>query len=364
LYNILKTSPQILVTGGAGYLGSILVPLLIDRGFRVHVIDRFYFGNNLAPELLNHPALRITDEDIFFHENWPDLFKDTHAVVHLASISNDPSCDLDPNLSIQTNFLATMSLARRAQAEGVKHFVFMSSCSVYGASGQRFLDERSATGPVTLYALTKLQSERELLRLSAHNFAVTVLRSATLFGASPRMRFDLAVNAMTKRALQGQNIIINGNGAQYRPFLHVKDAAESIAAVLLKDRDDVAGEVFNIGNERLNYSIAELAQIVGAQFPEVKIEHREDNHDLRSYRVRYRRFQNRCGFAPARTIEEGIKEIADAYRNGQLPDMDAEQFYNVSVMKKACADPLMRYSLASAPRWASKEPLLQSKNNK
>lgn len=352
---------KILVTGGAGYLGSNLVPMLLDQGYQVHVLDRCYFGSDSLKKYLNHPSLHLTNEDILYHENIPHLFKDIDAVMHLASISNDPSCDLDPNLTIQTNFLATMSLARRAQAEGVKHFIFMSSCSVYGASGNRYLDEKSTVGPVTLYALTKLQCERELVRMVSKKFTVTILRMATLFGGSERMRFDLAINAMTKRALQGKNIIVNGDGKQYRPFIHVKDAARALIEVLKNKKLSDKRQVYNVGSEKLNYSIADLAKEVQQQFPSIQLEHIADNNDIRSYRVRFKRFQKQFGFSLLYSAVDGIREIRETYHSGVWPNMDDDKFYNVLVMKKSVQGPILSHSLASAPRWNSKQPLLRSK---
>ena len=356
-----SSQPQILVTGGAGYLGSVLVPMLLEAGYGVRVIDRLYFGHSSLYAVQNHPSLKITEEDILYQENIPDLFKNVHAVVHLASISNDPSCDLDPNLTIQTNFLATMALARRAQSEGVKRFVFMSSCSVYGASGSQMLDENSRTGPVTLYALSKLQAERELLRLLNPRFSITILRLSTLFGLSPRMRFDLAVNTMVKRALQNQNILVNGEGRQYRPFVHVKDAAAAIKLVLGENTKKVHGKIFNVGAENLNYTIKELAEDIKKHFPKTIVERVPFNNDIRSYRVRFNRFHQQCGYVPSMSVEDGIKEIKQAYQQGLWANMDDERFYNVLVMKKESKGPFITQSLASSPLWISKEALIQSK---
>lgn len=353
IYKKSSSAPQIVVTGGAGYLGSILVPMLIDLGYRVQVIDRFYFGRAHFMHLEEHPSLKIIDLDIFHHENIPDIFKDVQTVIHLASISNDPSGDLDPNLTIQTNFLATMSLARRAKAEGVKQFIFASSCSVYGASGEAFLDEQSPVGPVTLYALSKLQCETELLPMADHRFAVTLLRFSTLFGYSPRMRFDLAVNVMAKRALQGKSLLLHGDGLQYRPFIHVKDAARAILQVMKSDPALTNRQIFNVGNEKLNFMIKDLVEKVHARFPAVQIEPVPFNKDSRSYRVRFYKFEKMCDFQPNYLIEDALQEIEKSYKEGPLQNMDNENYYNVEVMKKLLKEPVMTYSLASTPRWST-----------
>ena len=346
---------KVLVTGGAGYLGSILVPMLLEKGHQVNVLDRFYFGHSSLSDVKNHPNLQITDLDMFYHENSPDLFKDVQKVIHLASISNDPSGDLDPNLTIQTNFLATMSLARRAKTERVDQFIFISSCSVYGASEERILDEQSPVGPVTLYALSKLQCENELLPLADKNFSVTALRFATLFGYSPRMRFDLAVNVMTKRALQDKSILINGDGKQYRPFLHVKDAAHSIFYIMDADSSLVNKEIFNVGNEKLNFMIKDLVEEIAKYFPEVKIEQILFNKDRRSYRPSFNKLEKICHFNTSYNIKDAVEEINEAYKKGYLPDMDDKKYYNVEVLKNILKEPVMTYSLASTPIWENKK---------
>lgn len=351
--NIKNTNEEnrVLVTGGAGYLGSVLVPMLLEEGYFVHVLDRFYFGCSSLLNVESHPRLKLTNVDIFHHENIPCLFDGVKAVIHLASISNDPSGDLDPNLTIQTNFLATMSLARRAKSEKVKQFIFASSCSVYGASGDTFLDEESPVGPVTLYALSKLQCENELFPMADENFIVSILRFATHFGYSARMRFDLAVNVMTKRALQGKSIIINGDGKQYRPFLHVKDAARAIMHVIKTDSAKTNKHIFNVGDEKLNFTIRDLALRIQTYFPKVRLEWIDFNQDTRSYRVKFDRFCDACQFKTIYTIEDGLREIKEAYENDILRDMDNGNYYNLEVMKKVICGPTITYSLASSPRW-------------
>lgn len=344
---------KVVVTGGAGYLGSVLVPMLLQDGCNVTVLDRFYFGKQPLSKVATNPHLKTVEIDIAHHENIPQLLKGMDTVIHLAGISNDPSGDLDPNLTIQTNFLATMSLARRAKAEGVNKFIFISSCSVYGASGDTMLDEQSAVGPVTLYALSKLQCENELLALADSKFSVTILRFATLFGYSPRMRFDLAINVMTKRALQGKSILMNGDGAQYRPFLHVKDAAHSIITVLKEDTSIVNKQIFNVGNSELNFTIKNLVPLIQSFFPSIPIEKVDKNNDNRSYRVSFKKFERICNFKATYDVEKGVREIEAAHKAGELKNMDDEVYYNMEVMKKAIKEPLITYSLASTPRWVS-----------
>lgn len=340
---------HVVVTGGAGYLGSVLVPTLLDRGYDVSVIDRFIFGEQSLAAVATHPRLHLYKSDITHLEELPSILRESDSVVHLASVSNDPTCDLDPNLSIQTNYLATTALARRARAEGVQQFIFASSCSVYGANNTRLLDESSHTGPVTLYALTKLASEREITELSSNDFRVTTLRFSTLFGLSPRMRFDLAVNAMTKRALQGKPLLVNGHGAQYRPFIHVRDAVEAIVCTLQADPARVRGQIFNVGGHQLNFTILGLAQEIQSFFAHVPIEQIEANEDVRSYRVRFQKIRDTLTFSPRRTIRDAMQEISSAYQAGALGTMEEEQFYNMAVMKKVHPTKASVWSVVSSP---------------
>src|SRR3989338_779728 len=343
-----EKNKQILITGGAGYLGSVLVPMLLNDGYKVHILDCFYFGKDFF-EKINHPNLKITEIDISHHESIPNLFKDVQTVIHLSGISNDPSGDLDPNLTIHSNFLATMSFARRAKAEGVQQFIFASSCSVYGASGEKILDEQSQVGPVTLYALSKLQCEESLLSIADSNFSVTLLRFATLFGYSPRMRFDLAINVMAKRGIQGKSILLHGEGLQYRPFIHVQDVSKAIISVIKEDTAITNKQVFNVGNGNLNFMIKDLVKKINSFFPNSQIEKLEGNKDNRSYRVSFRKFERIFNFKAEYGVEDALKEIEKAHKEGIFKDMDSEIYYNVEVMKKKIKNPLIIYSPAYTP---------------
>ena len=324
----------VVVTGGGGYLGCILTPKLLEAGYRVRVLDLLHFGEAPIASFVNHPACEILRKDINCHDEAPDLFKDAFAVIHLASLSNDPSCDLDPALTIRCNFLSARSLASRAKAEGVHRFIFASSCSVYGAQADAVLDEHSPTEPITLYALTKLTVERELIALADDNFCVGILRLATLFGYSPRMRFDLAINIMIKRCLMNEGLIVNGHGEQYRPFLHVQDAAAAFQRFLTVEEELINREVYNIGSEDNNYTILALAEKIQSAFPDQKIERVLLNRDSRSYRVSFQKVAKRLGLLPVKGIDDAIREIRGAYHDQLLPEMDHPRHYNLLVLRE------------------------------
>ncbi len=342
---------HVLVTGGAGYLGCMLVPLLLELGYEVSVVDTFVFGEEPLAHVANNPNLHIYREDIRNIERISGLLSYVDVVIHLAGISNDPTSDLDPDATISTNYLATTALARWARAQEVQQFIFSSSCSVYGASTGRVLDEHSHAGPITLYALTKLASERELLELSSNDFRVTVLRFSTLFGLSRRMRFDLAVNAMTRSAIQNGALTVNGLGQQYRPFVHVLDASDAILSVIRAEPKTVRGQVFNVGGDHLNFTIRGLAEEVQRGFPSVTVNHAVENTDVRSYHVRFQKIVDMLGYKPKRSIADGVAEIKQAVEAGVLKNLDDSIYYNLALLKNLYGSTKeSRWSVASSPK--------------
>lgn len=349
---------RILVTGGAGYLGSVMVPKLLDDGYAVTILDNFTFGEQPLKGFRSHPDLNIIRDDILNHENHVNLFKNIYGVVHLAGISNDPTSDLDPSLTVKLNYFATVSLARRAKTEGVKRFIFMSSCSVYGASADAWLDENTKTDPVTLYALTKLESEPILLSLNSSDFSVTILRLATLFGYSPRMRFDLAINVMAKRAIQGLELILNGDGEQYRPFLHVADISKTVSVILNLDANKISGKVYNVGRNEMNYKISDLAHEIVGYFPGCKLKRVPDNADARSYRVSFDKIKNELGIVPEKTVKDGVDELKTAVKSGALTDLDDNRYYNIKVIKATTKSMERFYSPAATAMWTDVLPAI------
>lgn len=357
----MRAANKILVTGGAGYLGSLLVPRLLQAGYHVKVLDCLYFTAQPLAPVLNHPRLALIQDDMLNHENHRDLFDGVDTVIHLASISNDPSSDLDPNLTVRVNHFATMSLARRAKLNAVRQFIFMSSCAVYGGEGDRLLNETSATGPLSLYALTKLEGERGLMELHTKDFGVVIFRLATLFGLSPRMRFDLAVNVMVKRAMQGNDLLVFGAGQQFRPFLHVADAAEAIVNVATRKDSAAVGKIFNVGRDDLNFKITDLATKLHGKFPLVAIKNAPESTDQRSYNVSFRKLAEELHILPSRDIDFAVEELKQAFAAGSFPSPDDASFYNLLQLKQVIATNPAFYSPASTPNWTDSLPAAASK---
>ncbi len=315
---------HILVTGGAGYIGSTLVPMLLDRDHRVTVVDRLYFGDDTLPA---HANLRVVKADVRRVD--PRVFEGVDAMVDLAGISNDPACELDTELTRTVNLEGSRRCHRLAQGAGVGRIVFASSCSVYGHGEGTQLTETSPLHPVSLYARCKAEVEQSALELGrTTQMCVTSLRFATVFGLSVRMRFDLAVNVMTKNAYTQQRIVVDGGGKQWRPFVHVADVAEAIRRTLEAPVETVRGQVLNVGSNECNLRILNLAYRVRDAIPGTHLDIAGSDPDLRDYNVNFDRIEQVLGWRPRRTIDDGIHEVLGALRDGKV-DPDDRRFYTL-----------------------------------
>jgi dTDP-4-amino-4,6-dideoxygalactose transaminase/nucleoside-diphosphate-sugar epimerase len=325
------TQRRVLVTGGAGYLGSVLVPRLLDDGYTVDVLDRLIFGREPLAPVLGNPRFRLIEGDITRLSEQNGFLEGVDAVIHLAALSNDPSCDLRPEQTERVNYDATLELARRAARAGVRRFIFASSCSVYGSNPSPLVDERSESHPVSLYAKKKDEAERALFALSAPGMTITALRMATLYGLSPRMRFDLAVNLMVMNAVMRRAIFILGGGEQWRPFVHLTDASQAFVTALEADARAIDHQSFNVGADANNYRVHELAGIVRDSLPHLSVSVTKvpDDADPRSYRVSFAKIEQQLGFRARCDITDAIREIAHAIESGRLGDCSDTRFYTV-----------------------------------
>lgn len=316
---------HVFVAGGAGYIGSVLVPVLLEHGHQVTVLDRLYFGDTLAaPRARFGERLRIVRGDVRTFER--ALLKGVDGVVDLSGISNDPSCELEPELTRSVNVDGAKHLASAAREAGVKRYVFSSSCSVYGHGEGLGLTETSPRHPVSLYARAKAEVEDFLL--GSKGMEVCALRLATVFGLSPRMRFDLAINVMTKNAYVGRRITVDGGGRQWRPFVHVRDVARAFELGLTAESAKVAGKVFNVGGDASNVQILNLAFRVRDAVPGTEVVHAATDPDLRDYNVSFDRAKNELGYSAEKTIDEGIREVLAALHEGAL-DPDERRWYTL-----------------------------------
>ena len=330
---------QVLVTGGGGYLGCCLVPLLLERGYFVRVLDRFCFGEEPIHGFAGSPGCEIVRGDIRRLQETPTLLDGIDAVVHLASLSNDPSCQLDPQMTVDVNLESTRELAGQAVQHGVRRFVFASACAVYGHGLFEVLDEEGPVNPVSPFGQSKLEAERAVLAMKAATFEPVVARVATMFGWSPRMRFDLVVNQMVATALRNGYIDVLGGGEQWRPFVHVRDAAKALLLMLEAPAEKVSGEIFNVGTDVFNSRIRDLADRVARQFDRVELRVAQDAVDERNYRVHFSKIRERLGFSCEYSLDEGIREVRDKLEATDLDPFD-EVHFNIKRMQALLATPV------------------------
>lgn len=329
----------VLVVGGAGYIGSVLTRILIENGWNVRVLDKLLYTedslNGLAPK-----KFTLIKGDAHNIDTLVKSAEDVDAVVYLAELVGDPACSLAPQTTLKTNYLAVTSIAHLCSHLNINRFVYVSSCSVYGASknSSDLLTEESALEPVSLYARIKTLVEKAILlvcNLPNPSFAPTILRLGTVFGYSYRPRFDLVINTFVKNAWQKGTIEVMG-GDQWRPNVHVSDVARAILTVLESPIENVRGQIFNVGSNALNYTINDLADFAREVFPGVKIIKRESAVDKRNYRVDFSKIEMALGFKTKVGVKEGMMELKKALKkNGLSPgDLDGSKFSNMKRLKE------------------------------
>jgi nucleoside-diphosphate-sugar epimerase len=322
----------VLVTGGAGYIGSHLIRKLLQRGYKVRVLDKFLYGEHGVAELRGDANLDLRYGDICNIRDVVQAVRGVRAVIALAALVGDAACDLDPQEAVTTNFEATRCLLESSRDAGVERLVFASSCSVYGANGDEVLNERSHLNPVSLYARTRIMSEEVLLQEHGP-VEVVILRLSTVCGLSARMRFDLMVNTITARAsVEGRIRIVGAN--QWRPHIHVQDAADAFVRAVEAPSKAAAGGIFNVGGDHLNFTIGEVAQRVMRQIPGTVVEYFECIEDRRSYRVGFNCIRDVLGFTPLRTVDDAIREVRTVLQTGEVRDYAAEVYHNVKQLRR------------------------------
>ena len=308
---------RVLVVGGAGYIGSALVPQLLESGHQVRVLDAMLFGDEALSRVKDHKRLEIMQGD-FRSGCLGTAMRNVGSVVHLAGIVGDPACNIDESLTIDVNLTSTRAIADMAKWIGVRRFIFASTCSVYGACDE-MLDEKSVAKPVSLYGNTKLASERVLLEMADEHFSPTILRFATIYGFSGRTRFDLVVNLLSAKAKVDGKITIF-NGRQWRPFVHVQDAAMAIKLVAEAPTDVVHNEIFNVGSKDQNYTISQVGEMIHKKVIGSEIVVDDSGTDSRNYRVDFTKIREYLGFEPKWTVDQGIEQVLDAIATGQVSD--------------------------------------------
>jgi nucleoside-diphosphate-sugar epimerase len=308
---------NVLVTGGAGYIGSVLTRELLKKGYSVTVLDRLFFGSDSLKEIINKIIL-IKDDIRFFDSK---LLKGMDAIFDLAALSNDPSGELDPKKTLEINYKGRVRVATLAKKFGIRKYVLASTCSVYGFQ-DGLLKEESELNPLTTYAKASALAEKEILALNNKNFSTTILRQATVYGFSYRMRFDLAINGMVLGYYKNGKIPIMRDGKQWRPFVNIKDTSNAFIRILESETELVKGQIFNVGSDEQNIQIYNLAKLVAKS---CNLPFRYEWYgdcDNRSYRVSFKKIRNKLGFKPQTTIKEGAKAIFIALKKGIINPND------------------------------------------
>jgi nucleoside-diphosphate-sugar epimerase len=324
---------KVLVTGGAGYIGSHIVEQLLENGHDVRVLDSFLFGSDALEPFEDNPNLDLREGDIRHIEDLSYAMEDREAVIHMAGIVGDPACSINEQATQSVNIESTKSLIEVCKIHDIERLVFASTCSVYGASELMELNEGSALNPLSLYAKSKIDAEEIILQSTHDKFSdpnditPTILRLGTIFGWSRRMRFDLVVNLLTAKAVLEDDIPVFG-GEQYRPLVHCADAANAFVEVLEAEEEAVDRQIFNVGDNDLNYQIKEVGRIVEENVPDAEVRFVEHKEDDRTYRVSFDKINYNLGWEAEYDIADGVQEIREWMKEEGITDYEQDQFRN------------------------------------
>jgi nucleoside-diphosphate-sugar epimerase len=327
-----KAVNKVLVTGGAGYVGAVLVPRLLKEGYKVKVLDLYLYGEHVLDSVKGHPNLEHVKGDIRDRALLERVIPGCDAVIHLACISNDPSFELDLELGKSINYDAFIDLVKVSKDCGVRRFIYASSSSVYGIKEVQDVTEDLPLEPLTDYSKYKAMCEDVLVREQAPGFNALIIRPATVCGYSPRLRLDLAVNILTNHAVTNRQIKVFG-GEQMRPNIHIEDMVELYVKSLEWSEVEINGKVYNVGYH--NHKVREIAGMVKNIVGEdVKIV-TTPTDDNRSYHVSSEKIRRELGFTPAHSIEDAVRDLVTAFDAGRIPDsMSDDRYYNIKLMQR------------------------------
>ena len=323
----MRSLNSILITGGAGYVGSVLVRKLVSLGYDVKVIDSLVFGNDGISSLINEKKIEFFNLDIRETEKISSIIQNIDCVIHLAAIVGEPLCKKIPDAAKQINEFATKNLVNICKNKKVKRFIFASTCSNYGSS-QNVVNESSPVMPLSLYSECKVNSEKFILDQNNDIFETCVLRFATAHGLSPRMRFDLLVQEFMRDAIVDKKISIFGADF-WRPLVHVEDMADACISAIDASSQLISGQIYNVGNDKENYTKIKLAEIIKEFIPDVEIEIIKSKKDPRNYKVSFEKIENSLNFESKYTVRDSVIEILNDIQSGKIDPRDSE-FSNMS----------------------------------
>ncbi len=325
---------KVIILGGAGYIGSVLAEQLVEQGYDVTVFDICYFGKTSLQHIQD--KITLIKADIRDEKTLISAFKDAYCVIHLAGLVGDPACSIDETTTREINIDSTKPVINAAKKNNVPHFIYISSCSVYGSVLEK-VDEESKLNPVSLYARSKIEAENMLKDAASGNFKVAVLRLSTVYGHSYRQRFDLVANLFTAQAYFKGIITVTG-GAQYRPFVHVQDVSRAIQSVM-KSGFGQNFTIYNVGSDNHNFTIGEIAEHIkdivqqNKEGQPVQVVLEEYISDKRNYSVSFEKISSQLGFQPAVTFAEGINELLQHIKKGRYDDYIDDRYSNVATVK-------------------------------
>jgi len=322
---------KVLVTGYKGYVGSILCRILREQNYEIVGCDIGYFPNRFLRNYSNEMCVFSNDiRDITVEE-----LRDINSIIHLAALSNDPLGEIKPTITNEINYSATVKLATLAKKAGVERFIFSSSCSIYGNSS-KIVTEDSDQAPITAYARSKINAEKDLLLLKDENFIPVILRNATVYGASPSQRLDLVVNNLTASAFTTGKVKLLSDGTAWRPLLHVEDMANAFIECVKASKDKIIGEIFNVGSNEQNFIIKDIADVVQEIIPKSKIEYsKNSDKDERSYKVSFDKIRESLNYRTHWSLKDGIKQLYDLFKvkNFSEEDFKDKNFHRVKYLK-------------------------------
>jgi nucleoside-diphosphate-sugar epimerase len=328
-----KIMPKVLVTGGAGYVGAVLVPQMLARGYRVKVLDLYLYGDDVLDPVKGHPTLEQIKGDLRDHSLLRRVLPGCDTVLHLACISNDPSFELNPDLGKAINYDAFMPLVEISKASGVRRFIYASSSSVYGVKDVENVDESMSLEPLTDYSKFKALCEDILLRYQSPQFTTVIVRPATVCGYSPRQRLDVIVNILTNHAVNTGKVKVFG-GDQKRPNIHIQDMVDVYLMLLELPAEKIAGRIYNAGTQ--NHTVRQLAEMVRDVIGPDKVRMETvPTNDNRSYHISSEKIARELGWRPQHSIEEAARDVAQAIADGRLKDsMNNSRYFNIKRMQE------------------------------
>ncbi len=326
--------PNILIVGGAGFIGTVLASKLLEKNYQVTILDKLIYDNSIIKNnFKNKKNFNFILGDVCDLNTQIRAIKEIDIVVYLAEIVGDPACSAKPEDALKTNYLSVLSFAHLCSHLAIEKFIYTSSCSVYGLDkNNNLLNEKSNLNPVSHYARIKIMSEKALLTSSNNYFKPTIVRLGTVFGPSKRMRFDLVVNTMSKFAFFKKKIDVYG-GSQLRPNIHVDDVADGIISIIKTKKKNVENEIFNLSNDKLNLEIIQIAKKVKKTFKNAKLNIEESSVDPRNYKVSSKKIRNKTGFIAKKSIENALKEMNEMFKHKKIKNPENKKYNNFLSLK-------------------------------